>query len=683
MTMANPYTFPFKKNNEDKRMPAIKWQQVNNKYEIHVKTLEDIDLSVLIPHCIETRAKIKNEVSVGGHRGPSLFSVFPRTLSTTLNAIWDQVVSGNAVQTEQTFDEKLKEFVACHATEEDRHELVQQLLQPVKPREVTVQAFYYRILELNEYVKWLPGEDEEAELTPAQIKKAVYDGMPRTWKDRFVSAGQSQIGMTTPEIVRYFRAQEKLSISKQNENTQSQRRAARNGNHNGKRRNDQHATKPDEASSNKKPKKAESGNRKGTKRITSDDPCPIHAGMNHTWGECYANAYNPKRQQKDQGKSQDANKKAKANKFAATAEKHAEASSDEDSSLMETEGKISQSSCFTVETMVQLDNHLTSESCSCEQIELNTNACESFYLTLEECFASGEDNYENNPSVLSKPVTGNLKLRPIGMMTVGSIQKQKHSKPLRVLFDSGSDVTFINLASLPKGIHAKRTSVQLRTVAGSAKVLSRAVTLENVCFPELSPTRRFDKEITAIVSSHTGSYDVILGNDVLVPAGIDILASTQTIQWFDVHVPWQPTTHPIHPQKPSDVARQHKDAVLQPTGDTVHNSFYSMANDDDDLLDCFVHLPGQQNVPFQMDYQTIAAAQAQDAALLQHAQKEPTCVGQQLLAPNVQVYCYVSSHKLTNRHCPVVSSSPRARGNLSTGRHPQDALFPSSLAANL
>jgi transposase InsO family protein len=66
-----------------------------------------------------------------------------------------------------------------------------------------------------------------------------------------------------------------------------------------------------------------------------------------------------------------------------------------------------------------------------------------------------------------------------------------------------------------------------------------------------------------------------------------------------------------------------------------------MAIDDDDLLDCFVHLPGQQNIPFQMDYQTIAEAQAQDTALLQHAEKEPTKVGQQLLAPNVHVYCYV------------------------------------------
>ncbi len=65
----------------------------------------------------------------------------------------------------------------------------------------------------------------------------------------------------------------------------------------------------------------------------------------------------------------------------------------------------------------------------------------------------------------------------------------------------------------------------------------------DVSFPEFSLTRRLDKEITAIMSSHTGSYDVILGNDVMVPAGFDIRGSTQTIQWNDVSVPWQPRSY--------------------------------------------------------------------------------------------------------------------------------------------
>jgi transposase InsO family protein len=66
-----------------------------------------------------------------------------------------------------------------------------------------------------------------------------------------------------------------------------------------------------------------------------------------------------------------------------------------------------------------------------------------------------------------------------------------------------------------------------------------------------------------------------------------------------------------------------------------------MAIDDDDLLECFIHLPEQQGIPFNMDYQRIATTQMQDAALLEHAQKEPHDVTRQLLAPDTQVFVYI------------------------------------------
>jgi hypothetical protein len=90
-------------------------------------------------------------------------------------------------------------------------------------------------------------------------------------------------------------------------------------------------------------------------------------------------------------------------------------------------------------------------------------------------------------------------------------------------------------------------------------------------------------------------------------------------------------------RQPSDTIRQSKTAVLSdasvgalsdcPAVDVLSDSsvdvFYSMVTDDPDLRDCFVHLPDQQGVPFQMDYRTIAQAQSQDAALLQQSQSQP------------------------------------------------------------
>ena len=65
--------------------------------------------------------------------------------------------------------------------------------------------------------------------------------------------------------------------------------------------------------------------------------------------------------------------------------------------------------------------------------------------------------------------------------------------------------------------------------------------------------------------------------------------------------------------------------------------------DNPDLLDCFVHLPDQQGIPFRMDYQTIAEAQMQDATLLQQRQTQPQKVQQRLLATVTQAYCYTAT----------------------------------------
>jgi hypothetical protein len=42
----------------------------------------------------------------------------------------------------ENFDLAKKEFIAAHATEQDRNELVQQLMHPAKPRSLGVQAFF-------------------------------------------------------------------------------------------------------------------------------------------------------------------------------------------------------------------------------------------------------------------------------------------------------------------------------------------------------------------------------------------------------------------------------------------------------------------------------------------------------------------------------------------------------------
>ena len=71
------------------------------------------------------------------------------------------------------------------------------------------------------------------------------------------------------------------------------------------------------------------------------------------------------------------------------------------------------------------------------------------------------------------------------------------------------------------------------------------------------------------------------------------------------------------------------------------NTYYSMATDDDDLLDCFINLPATQGIPFVLDYNTIKQAQIGDARLQQLQNDQPGSFADQLLAPDLQVTCYI------------------------------------------
>jgi hypothetical protein len=116
---------------------AIKWQQDNARYEIHSWTLKDMEMDTLLPHCLEVRRKILAVSSVKAHQGPSQFCVFPRTLSTVLQFIWDVIIDVRDYNKDADgFDEALLTFIASHCTAEDCHDLVQQLRKPHKPPEV-------------------------------------------------------------------------------------------------------------------------------------------------------------------------------------------------------------------------------------------------------------------------------------------------------------------------------------------------------------------------------------------------------------------------------------------------------------------------------------------------------------------------------------------------------------------
>jgi hypothetical protein len=133
----------------------------------------------------------------------------------------------------------------------------------------------------------MPGTEEF--LTEDQLCQSFYDGMPGPWHDKFVSAGKGVIYLTIAEHKRYFRQQEKLSLRKQHDNAQSQRRdTAKCSMPSGspKRTNDSKTPKvsPPRTTTKQQPK-----------CFGPEDPCPFHVG--HKWGKCLDNAKNPDREE--------------------------------------------------------------------------------------------------------------------------------------------------------------------------------------------------------------------------------------------------------------------------------------------------------------------------------------------------------------------------------------------------
>jgi hypothetical protein len=79
--------------------------------------------------------------------------------------------------------------------------------------------------------------------------------------------------------------------------------------------------------------------------------------------------------------------------------------------------------------------------------------------------------------------------------------------------------------------------------------------------------------------------------------------------------------------------------------DPLSDQFYSMATElNDDMAHCFAHLPAQVGIPFELDFQRIAAAQERDADLTALKATYPLHCQyvDRMLAPDINVCCYTA-----------------------------------------
>ena len=138
----NHAVFPLILKDSSNEYP-VKWKVANTTYEAHLSRLDRIESGAVIQHCHQVLHRVRDAVASAAHMGPSLFRVFPRTLSIPLTSIWDQVLAdplhvGQGQNTREDFEVFAKAFVAAHTSPEERYDAVMQLRTYTKPRQVMV-----------------------------------------------------------------------------------------------------------------------------------------------------------------------------------------------------------------------------------------------------------------------------------------------------------------------------------------------------------------------------------------------------------------------------------------------------------------------------------------------------------------------------------------------------------------
>lgn len=226
-----PEIFPLECPSQEESKEPMHWSIGCSSYTISISTLDSIDLHVLVPHCIKFMEKIKRVVTNQQHQGHAMFMNFSRTLSTSLVLTWDSVIfnfGGHLPAlnncTVAHFEVMLHHFIAAHSTGEDRSNLISQLHNMRKPRNMRVRQLWYLMRELNSYVEWLPGN--ETPLNEDELRQAFYNAMPTVWCDRLIASGQSSNNSMT-QLVHFFCCQENNAFRSERDNTARQKREAK------------------------------------------------------------------------------------------------------------------------------------------------------------------------------------------------------------------------------------------------------------------------------------------------------------------------------------------------------------------------------------------------------------------------------------------------------------------------
>ena len=181
-------------------------------------------------------------------------------------------------------------------------------------------------------------------------------------------------------------------------------------------------------------------------------------------------------------------------------------------------------------------SNLTSDIC--EQLQDLCKQCLSFTLDADD----DEDFFQFDiPLAPTKQIMSHDMI-PSSLLIAESIQGQSFARPLRVLFDSGSDISLLNSSCLPKATPSDSLPMTAKGITAAGTFHStHTVVLKEIMLPEFSRTKRI-QEWRFYLFDASCPYDIILGRDFLLALKIDPCFSTLTINWDNLSIPFKPRT---------------------------------------------------------------------------------------------------------------------------------------------
>jgi len=178
-----------------------------------------------------------------------------------------------------------------------------------------------------------------------------------------------------------------------------------------------------------------------------------------------------------------------------------------------------------------------------EELDELCKQCLSFTLDDDD----GDFLSFDPPSTLSTPTVDSTTdksvdedLVPSSLLIAKSVQDLPFAKPLKVLFDTGSDISFINTSCLPQGTKPRILNEERHGLTAAGTFSSaRLVTLKEILLPEFSRTKCIDQWDFSLFDAPC-PFDILLGRNFLRKLKIDPLCSTHTTTWEDVSIPFKP-----------------------------------------------------------------------------------------------------------------------------------------------